>query len=153
MAVSPAIGGLRSGGGTKGKKALAWISFFLAIVAGAAFAVGGLGDLLNGLLNMFGVDWLAALVFMIALGSMLVDIIVDRIPNQVAMWMAMVVPALAQSVPGKLSETVQNLYDQILTQVQSGLSAWLGVASTWGIAIVSAVLAFLVGRRVLAKGG
>lgn len=146
----PGAGG---GGGGKGKKALAWIAFAFAVVAGAAFAVGGLGRFFDGMLGMFGLPWLPALMFGAGFVAMMVDLIVDQIPNQVAMWMAVALPSLAQSVDGKLSQTVQDVTGQILTQVNSGVSSWLGVSGAWGVAIVCMVVAYLMGRRVLAKGG
>jgi hypothetical protein len=150
MRLPGAVGG---GGGGKGKKALAWISFGFAVVAGAAFAVVGLGGFFDGLLGMFGLPWLPALLFAGVFIAMTVDLIVDAIPNQIAMWSAMLLPSLAQSVNGKLSQTVRDLCNQILSQVNAGLSSWFGVAGALGIGVVCAVAAYLMGRRVLAKGG
>ena len=71
----------------------------------------------------------------------------------IAMWSAMLVPSLAVSVNGSLAEMVRQASAQILTQVNSGLTGWLGVSGSLAVGVVCAVIAFLIGRRVLAKGG
>lgn len=146
---------MRPGGGgfskEKGIKALAWISFVLAAVGGAATAGTFLGDWVSGLLGFFP-DWLGILVLTGAFVAMVIDLFVDGIPNQIALYTAIALPSVARSVPGKLGDTVTDLSRQLLDSVNNALGEWLGTSSAIGMALVSIVVSLLMARRVIAKG-
>lgn len=144
---------MRPGGGInkeKGIKALAWISFTLAAVGGAAIAGTFLGGFVAGLLGFFP-DWVGIVVLAGAFVAMAIDLFVDGIPNQVALYTAIALPSVARAVPGKLGDTVTSLSRQLLANVNSALGEWLGTSSAIGLAIVSIVVSLLMARRVIAK--
>lgn len=144
---------MRPGGGfnkEKGIKALAWISFVLAAVGGAALAGTFLGDWISALLGFFP-DWVGILVLTGAFVALAIDLFVDGIPNQVALYTAMSLPAVARAVPGRLGDTVTDLSRQLLASLNGALGEWLGTTSTVGLAVVSVAVSLLMARRVIAK--
>lgn len=144
---------MRSGGGfnkERGIKALAWISFVLAASGGAAVAGTFLGDWISGLLGFFP-DWLGILVLVGGFVAMAIDLFVDGIPNQIALYTAMTLPSIARAVPGKLGATVTDLSHQLLASVNNALGEWLGTSSAIGMAMVCVTVSLLMARRVIAK--
>jgi hypothetical protein len=83
----------------KGIKALAWISFILAVTGGAAVAGTFLGDWVSGLIGFFP-GWIGVVILAGAFTAMAIDLFVDGIPNQVALYTAMALPSVARAVPG-----------------------------------------------------
>lgn len=147
---------MRPGGGgfnkEKGIKALAWISFVLAAVGGAALAGTFLGGWVAGILGFFP-DWVGILALTGAFVALAIDLFVDGIPNQVALYTAMTLPALGRSVPGRLGDTVTDMSQQLLASLNGALGEWLGTTSTVGLAVVSVAVSLLMARRVVRKGG
>src|SRR6266508_6534517 len=116
------------GGNWKGKAmtGLAWASWVLAVIAGAALADTFVGGMVSG-----AIGWLPAFiaigVFLAGVVAMAVDLFVDSIPNRVAIGLAMVLPSIARAVPGQLSTEVRALSRQMLDQANSsGLGTWVG---------------------------
>jgi hypothetical protein len=145
---------MRTGGGfnkEKGIKALAWISYGLAVVGGAALAATFLGGWISGLVGIFP-NWVAIVAFVGAFVAMAVDLFVDGIPNQMALYTAIALPSLARAVDGRLSDTVTQVSGQALAQVNNSLGVWLGTSSALAVAAVAVVASLLVARRVVAKG-
>lgn len=144
---------MRGGSGKeKGRKALAWTSFVLALLAGTAMTATFIGDMIVGMLDWMW-PWMAPLVFVGVFISMAMDLFVDGEPNQVALYSALVLPTLALAAPGQMSAAVTDGVNNLRASVGDGLSSWLGLGSTssLGVAAVCTVAALLVGRRVLAK--
>lgn len=135
----------------KGRKALAWISFGFAAVAGVAAAATFIGGLFAGLLGMFP-SWVAAVALAGAAIALGIDLFVDGEPNQVALYTVMALPTLARSAPGRFGDEVTQLGNSLLASVTGQLGLWLGVTSALGVAAACAVISFLMGRRVVAKG-
>ena len=145
---------MRTGGGfnkEKGIKALAWISYGLAVVGGAALAATFLGGWISGLVGIFP-NWVAIVAFVGAFVAMAVDLFVDGIPNQMALYTAIALPSLARAVDGRLSDTVTQVSGPALAQVNNSLGVWLGTSSALAVAAVAVVASLLVARRVVAKG-
>jgi hypothetical protein len=142
------VGGLNK---EKGRKALAWISFGLAVIAGAAIVATFVGGFIAGLVGWFP-SWVAIAAFAGAFVAMAIDLFVDGEPNQVALYSAMALPSLARAVPGRLSDTVTQMSGQALSQVNKSLGEWLGTSSAVGVAIACVVVSLLMARRVVAKG-
>ena len=134
----------------KGIKALAWISYGLAAIAGAAVVTTFLGGWISGLVGLFP-GWVAAVATAGLVVAMGIDLFIDGIPNQVALYSAMVIPSLARAVPGKLGDTVGALAQSLRDSVNSSLSTWLGVSSSISVAIGCAVVSLLMARRVIQK--
>ena len=136
----------------KGIKALAWISYGLSVVAGAALASTFVGDMIAGAIGFFP-PWLGSVLLAGGTVAMAIDLFVDGVPNLVALYTAMTLPSVARSVPGRLGDEVTRLTDNLRDQVNMGLSTWLGVSSAVGVALGCTVVALLIARRVIAKGG
>jgi hypothetical protein len=144
---------MRPGGGfnkEKGIKALAWISFTLAAVGGAALASTFIGTWTAALLGVFP-SWVGILIVAGGFVAMAIDLFVDGIPNQVALYTAIGLPVVARSVPGRLGDTVTDLSGRLLGSLQGALGDWLGTSSALGMAVVSVVVSLLMARRVIAK--
>ena len=135
----------------KGIKALAWISYGLAVVSGAATVTTFLGGWITGIVGWFP-GWVAAIATAGLVIGMGIDLFIDGIPNQVALYSAMVIPSLARAVPGRLGDTVGELATSLRDSVNASLSTWLGVTSSVGVAIGCAAISLLMARRVIAKG-
>lgn len=136
----------------KGTRALAWISYGLAVIGGAALTATFVGDWISGLLGIFP-GWVAIVGFTAGFVVMVVDLLVDGIPNRLALYTAITLPSLARAVPGRLSDSVTDLSTSALTQVNQALGVWLGTSSALGLAFATVVASLLVARRVVAKGG
>ncbi len=143
---------MRGGGNKeKGVKALAWISFALAAVGGAAVAATFLGGWIANVVGIFP-DFIAVLLFAGLLVGLAVDLFNDGVPNQLALYAVMVLPSLARSVPGQVGDSVSEFSNQILAQVSSGARQWLGVSAAIGIAAVAIGVSLVMARRVVTKG-
>jgi small neutral amino acid transporter SnatA (MarC family) len=135
----------------KGRKALAWISFGFALVAGTAMAASPVGGWIRSLLGM-APGWVAALLLAAAVVSMAVDVFVDGEPNQLALYCILALPTLARATTGKLSANVTQASSSATASVNGGVHSWLGVSSTLGTFVICTVIALLMARRVIRKG-
>lgn len=147
---------MRPGGGgfnkEKGRKALAWISFGFALVAGTAASATFVGSWIDSLFGFFP-TWVSALALGAAVVALAIDLFVDGEPNKVAVYVAIALPSLARTSPGRLGGTVTDLAGQLLASVNGFLGVWLGVASALATAAICTAVALLMARRVVTKGG
>jgi hypothetical protein len=142
---------MRGGNKEKGIKILAWISFGLAVIGGAALSATFVGGIVANVMGILP-GWVSIVLFAAGFVAMAVDLFVDGIPNQVALYTAIVLPSLARSVPGRLSGTVTDLSRQALAQTNDALGVWLGTSSALGLAAAAVVVSLLMARRVVQKG-
>lgn len=147
---------MRPGGGgfnkEKGRKILAWVSFGFALVGGTAAAATFIGDLIDGLFGFFP-GWVAGLALAALVVGTALDLFNDGEPNRFAVYAAMALPSLARTSPGRLGQSVTNLSHAALDGVNGFLGSWLGVTSALGTAAACVVVAMLMARRVVTKGG
>lgn len=148
---------MRGGGGFnflrgRGTLVLAWISWGLALGGGSAIASTFIGRLIGGFVGIFP-GWVAVLLFTLGAVGMFIDLLVDGVPNRLAIWMAIVLPSVARAVPGKLSATFTNLSSSLLSAINQWLGEWVGTTATLGVAVATVGVALLIARRVVAKGG
>lgn len=136
----------------KGTKGLAWGSFLIGGIGGLAAAVSVIGDVISGVVGFFP-SWVGALAFWIVAVSVAVDLLLDFEPNQVALYGVMALPTLARTAPGVWAQRFNEWCDDRLMWVNEQVGRGLGVTSAIGIAIVGIAVAYLMGRRVLAKSG
>lgn len=136
----------------KGILALAWISFVLAVGGGAAAAATFIGGMVAGFIGFFP-GWVASLVLFVGFVAMVIDLLIDGIPNKLAIGMAIALPSVARAVPGKLGQTVTGLSNQLLNAINQLLGEWLGTTSALAVAASAIIAALLVARRVIVKGG
>lgn len=149
---------MRGGGGGfnilrgRGTLILAWISWVVAVAGGAAIAVTFIGGLVAGAIGILP-SWIAIVAFTLGVVGMILDLVVDGVPNRLAIWMAILLPSVARSVPGKLGASVTHASGQIFSSMNHSLGAWVGTTSTLAVAASLVGIALLVARRVVAKGG
>jgi len=149
----------------KGVKALAWISFGLAICGGAALAGTAPGGWIVSVLGWFP-DGVSIFILVIGLGGVAIDVFCDMEPNMVAIWGAVLLPSVAaavinnQSGPedmkpqgAKLGTTVSDGSGTILDALNGWSHSWIGGISTITLATTLIALAFVMARRVITKGG
>ena len=153
--MTPSTGG-KSGGARK-TRILAWISFAFAIIGGAALQATFVGA---------GVEWsflaLPAWIGILALAGGLVaaavDILVDGIPNRLAVAVAILIPSVAAGVHGEHGSTsgmaaaVKSTTSTVFGASTGQIAGMLGTRSAISIAIVACAVALLVSRRVMKKG-
>lgn len=135
----------------KGTRALAWVSFVFAIVAGVALATTIVGAFITGIFKFLPWHWLATLTFVGAVVAMAIDLFVDGEPNQVALASMVAIPSLARAVPGRLGANVSHLATQVHNSLDQGLNAWLGTSSPLVLGLCCAAIAALIARRVVRK--
>lgn len=135
----------------KGILTLAWISQILAVAGGVGVAATFLGDWISGLIGFFP-DWLGPLLLFAAVVAWILDLLVDGIPNRLAIWCALLIPTLARSVNGTLGQRVTEISGRLADTINAELGAWLGTTSVLSIALAASLAALLVARRVISKG-
>jgi hypothetical protein len=142
------------GGGfkEKGIKGLAWTSFVLAVVGGAALAVSFVGNWITAGLDMFPA-WVRGIGLFAAVVAIAIDLFVDGIPNQVAVYSAIAIPVVAKSTSGALASNVTQLSNQLLTSANAQLGAVIGTTVPLAMGVAAVAASLLVARRVIAKGG
>jgi hypothetical protein len=134
----------------KGLKALAWVSFGLAVVGGTLATQTFMGKFVQGFLGLWPWKWIPPVLLaggVIALG---VDIFIDLVPNRAAIWSALLLPSVAASVPQKLGFEVRHACQAVLDQINGWLHVWITDSAT-GLAIVCCGSALIMARRVLHK--
>lgn len=143
---------MRGANREKGIRALAWISYVFAVVGGAAITDTGVGHTITAVVAWLPA-WAATLACVGGAVAMAVDLLVDGIPNRLAVWLGILLPSVAAAVPGKLSTTVVDLSGKMLTAVSGGMRTWLGTSSALGLALGAVAISLLVARRVIVKTG
>lgn len=136
----------------RGTLILAWISWFMAAAGGSAIAATFIGGAISGTIGIFPA-WIATVAFGVGVVAMALDMVLDGIPNRLAIWMAITLPSVARAVPGRLSAEVTHISQQILAAINQWLGVWVGTTSTIGVAAAAVGIALLMARRVIAKGG
>ncbi len=135
----------------KGTRALAWISYGLAVVGGSALMATDPGSWIAATIGVFP-QWVAVFLFGAGLVGMCLDLFLDRIPNRLAVWMAILLPSSARAVHGQLGADVRDVATHISGAADARLSAWIGQSSLLAIAAFCVAVALLMARRVVRKG-
>ncbi len=134
----------------KGIKGLAWTSFVFAVVGGTLAPEMFLGKLIQGFLGLWPWQWIPPVLLAATIVAVGVDIFIDLIPNQMAIWSALTMPTIAASVNGKLGDTVSHWCNLLLGLIDGWLHAWITDSST-GLAIACIAAALIMARRVVKK--
>lgn len=151
MSKTKEVGTVSGGGAGKGARPLAWVSFGAALVGGSALAATFVGSWISGIVGLFP-DWIASALFGVGLIAMGIDLAIDRVPNRLAIWMAILLPSIARAVNGKLGAAVRDVAGQVSSSANAQIGAWLGNSSVVAIAAFGIAIALLVAKRVVRKG-
>lgn len=135
----------------KGIKGLAWCSFAIAVVGGTLATETFLGRFVQGFLGLWPWKWIPQVLLAAAVVALIVDIFIDLIPNQAAIWSALLLPSIAASVSGRLGDEVSRAGRWVLDQIDGWLHTWVTDSST-GLAIACIAAALIMARRVVKKG-
>lgn len=135
---------------SKGIQVLAWSSYALAVIGGAALVVSPVGGILAAVIGLFP-TWVASTALIAGFAAMGADLYVDGTPNRPALVTAILLPSVARATPGKLGETVTHLCDQVLAQANAALGPLLGTTSALTVAAAATVGSALIARRVIVK--
>lgn len=156
MATSKAVKTVRE----RGTTVLAWLSFLIAFTGGAYASAMFLGSIVRTLIGWvpnsigpvtdIGV-WLPGLLLLAAVIGTGIDIFLDGVPNQFAVYSAIAAPTLASAVGGKLGDNVTKWAHTMQGHVGSGVVEWTGTASTVGLAILCIAASLLMAKRVIKK--
>ena len=134
----------------KGIKGLAWTSFAIAVVGGTLVPETFLGRLLQGFLHLWPWKWIPPVLLAATIVAVAVDIFIDWVPNQTAIWAALTMPTIAASVEAKLGDEVSKWCGELLDQIDGWLHEWITESST-GLAIACIAAALIMARRVVKK--
>lgn len=135
----------------KGMKGLAWASFIIAIVGGALIAEMFIGNWIEFLLELSPWDWVAPILLLAAVITVVIDLAIDWVPNYAALIAAMVMPTVATSADGKLGDQIEAGAEAVLGWINSTMIEWLGTTSTTGLALACIIGSLLMARRVISK--
>lgn len=148
------VDGIVSGGGGasgKGRNVLSWISLGAGLIGGSALAATFVGALIAGFVGLFPA-WIASGLFAVGLIALVLDCALDRTPNRLAIWMAILLPSIARAIDGKLGQAVRDLAGRVSDAANAQIGAWLGDSSVVAIAAFGVAVALLVAKRVVRKG-
>jgi hypothetical protein len=134
----------------KGIKGLAWATLGIATVGGTLAPEMFLGRFLQGFLHLFPWKWIPPVLLAVAVLALAIDLFIDWVPNQAAIWSALTIPTLAASVEAKLGDKVSEGCAWILDQIDGWLHEWITDSST-GLAIGCIAAALIMSRRVVKK--
>jgi hypothetical protein len=134
----------------QGIKGLAWTSFVIAVVGGTLAPEMFLGRFLQGFLHLIPWKWVPPVLLAVTLVAVGVDIFIDLVPNQTAVWSALTMPTIAASVEAKLGDQVSKWCAKLLDQIDGWLHEWITDSGT-GLAIVCIGAALVMARRVVKK--
>jgi hypothetical protein len=139
-------------GSTKDKVRLilAWTSYGLGWLGGAAAVDTFIGSWTSGLLGIFP-TWVALVAMVPAAGFQIRDIGMDWEPNRLALYGAIMTPLLAASIPTRLGEVITNACSDVLSYVDKSAGTWIG-SSAYGLMFGCLTLAILISRRALPQG-
>src|SRR4029450_9481166 len=82
----------------KGIKGLAWCSFAIAVGGGTLATEMFIGQFLQGFLHLWPWKWIPPVLLAAAVVALGIDIFIDWVPNQTAIWSALPIPTIAASV-------------------------------------------------------
>lgn len=134
----------------KGIKALAWTSFGIGVAGGTLATETFIGRLVQGFLELWPWKWIPPVLLAAAVVALAVDIFIDLIPNQAAIWSALLLPSIAASVTGRLGDEVSRGCRWLLNQIDGWLHTWVTDSST-GLAIACIAATLIMARRVVKK--
>lgn len=134
----------------KGLKALAWVSFGVAVAGGTLATETFIGKVVQFFLGLWPWKWIPPVLLAAGVVTLIVDIFIDLLPNQAAIWSALLLPSVAASVSGKLGDEVSHLCQLLLDQIDGWLHAWITDSST-GLAVACIAAALIMARRVVKK--
>jgi hypothetical protein len=134
----------------KGIKGLAWASFAIAVVGGTLATETWIGKLIQGFLGLWPWKWIPPVLLAAAVVALAVDIFIDLIPNQTAIWSALTIPSIAASVPRRLGDEVSHWCGELLNLIDGWLHEWIADSST-GLAIACIAASLIMARRVVKK--
>lgn len=142
---------MRPGGNWKDKmtKGLAWGSYILSVVAGALLASTFIGGIVDNLLGFIPWDWIPVTILAALFVATGIDLLMDGVPNRVAMYCTMAMPSVARSVNGGLGNSIESWAGAVRGQLQGNLSDLLGTASAIGLAAAAGLCAWIVARRTM----
>lgn len=144
------------GGGKKKTMILGWISYSLAACGGGALMASPVGTAVAWLTG--ATRWFGVAVLVIAVGGMTVDILIDLVPNKLAVAVAILAPSMAMGAKttgkhrGKHSqfvETMRTISGSIADVSRDRIGPFLGTASMLAVALILIVLAWLIARRTM----
>ena len=85
-----------------------------------------------------------------AVVGLAIDLFIDLVPNQVAIWSALTIPSIAASVPRRLGDEVSHWCGELLDLIDGWLHEWIADSST-GLAVACIAAALIMARRVVRK--
>lgn len=145
-----------AGGGVRsvvarGLKVLAWLNWVIAVYGGTMLA----GTFIGGwIASMAGfIPGVAPAALFVAVVVMAVDIFIDWIPNQGAIWTAIFIPSVARGAHGRLGDWVRQESQRLTHAVSPHVVEWMGPLPALTLALTAIVAAVLMSRRVVRKGG
>jgi hypothetical protein len=140
----------------KGVTAMAWLSFLLAIVGGAALTATFVSSWAVAIVGWIPghtyTHAIALIVLVVEVVLLIRDIWMDGEPNHVALWVAITAPTVARMVSGKLAAKVSHLSHQLLEQLNPTLTGWLGTTAALAIAGATIAAAMVLAQRAVSRG-
>ena len=133
------------------RKVLGWTAFGSALLAGVAFAAGGIGWVIHGMLASVGLPGLVGAGALVA-GVLVAADLLDRLPGRTAVWGSLLAPSLARGTEGQLGDAATQAIDQIMADIAPGISGWLGVTGALAVGLLAATVALLLARRLPRSG-
>jgi hypothetical protein len=131
-------------------KSLAWASWALSHVGGWALVATFLGHWIAAIVGVLP-DAVAPTVFLIGAFWMLLDVLLDGEPNRPAVWLAILLPSVAEAVHGRLGTAIHDWGSDLNRQASATLGDFIGAGSLTTVAIVAISLALILARRVVKK--
>ncbi|WFE45287.1 hypothetical protein [Verrucosispora sp. WMMD1129] len=131
----------------KGVKALAWVSFGAAIIAGPLVAGMFVGDVIDTILEAIPGDWLPPVMLFLLAVLFIRDLVVDWEPNRLAIWSLLLAPSVARATNGDLGDWVEEATGTALNAVATPLQDALGTGAPIAMALAVGGAAILLAQR------
>lgn len=129
-------------------KILAWTSFVLAVVGGAALSVTFVGSMITGVVRWLP-PWMATVAFVVGVALVALDLAMDGVPNRPAVWLAILLPSVGLAIPGQLSSSVRDGSNTALQWFSGWAGSWLGTTSSYVLAGAGIAVALVLARRTV----
>jgi len=137
----------------RGTTALAWASFLIAMAGGALATATFVGSVVRFFLDLLPWSWLPPVLLLVAVVAIGLDLFLDGVPNQVAVYGALATPSIASAAPGKMGDKVTEWSGMVLDYIDGPLIEYVGNDSSTGLAIACVAGSLLMARRVVRKSG
>ena len=134
----------------KGTTVLAWISLAMALTGGTIAVETLIGQCIQFVLGALPWTWIPSVLLAVAIIGLAIDLFIDMIPNQTAIWSALTIPSIAASVDGKLGVTISRWCGELLSSINDSLSEWVTNSAT-GLAVSCIGGALIMAKRVVKK--